>query len=731
MNKTLQNKICVCVNFPEAKECNEALAQYPFAELRADLCRLTTKETESLIEAHPECIFTFRFNEETRKMALEQTLAAIDKGVRYVDVDILSPESFIEAVRNKIAEKGNRTSLVVSSHQDSVPSLEEMKKIVLKCKKAGADIVKTAPFAKTLEEASRVLELYSVFNEERGKLIAFARGEAGQYTRIACTSLGSPWTYCSASNPVDAGQYSYRQMLGKMGYEGEENHFRTGEGAQSELFSRFCTKEADTRKNLREKFVSIPCSKSIVQRALIAAALCNGQTVLRNFEPCADTDAAIAFIRKCGCVVTVVRDGSSKRGEKMAIIKSAGIEKWKSYKFVNVGESALLARLILPVSGLASSLRNKTLITTQANVTGEGSLLSRDFSQTIDALKKAGIKCLATKKGGKTTLPVNIYGASFKNSFTISGKETSQLVSGLLMVLPMLPHKTRMVVEDAVSIPFIELTIKVLEAFGIRMKQTREDRNIRFDIEGNQTYTPVDMFLESDWSSASNFAVAGTLASMIADSFGHPEIFILKKMTIETSQADERILEVLQKCGVQIQMESPEMKQFAIVRDNRYNTRRSYFHSLRNIVISSGKLDAFCFDATDCPDLFPILTTLAVYCQGESRIKGVHRLEKKESNRALSILSEFSRMGYDLNLEGDELVVRGNCGKAFDSGNEPGSKLFCSSHNDHRIAMAVIVCSLFRNYVGNAPRQIYLDNISCIDKSFPTFVERLKMNKTY
>jgi len=719
--------ICVCINAAGAEKCKEELLQYPFAELRADLCGLTEKQVESLISSHPDCIFTFRFSEKDESLALSQYLTAIGKGVSFVDVDVKSSGLFLGKIREAISAQPERlrTQLIISSHPDNVPSLKDMEGIADECWKKGADIVKIAPLAKSVEEASRVLGLYrSKDIADKKELVAFARGEAGRFTRISCLGLGAPFTYCSSGNPVAEGQYSYDEMKALTGGGKESRTFKIQDAEESQLFSRFCNSIPDQRKNMKRKFVCVPCSKSIVQRALIAAAICNGQTVLRNFDPCADTDAAIAFIRKCGCIVKVSRDGSSARGEKMIIVRSAGIAKWKSFKFADAGESALLARLLLPVSALASNFRNSTLISAKTSITGSGSLLGRDVSLTVENLKKSGVKCSGTRNSGKVTLPINISGASFRKNFTISGKETSQLISGLLIALPLAGHNTKMEVEDAVSIPFIEMTIKVLEAFGIRIAMKREKRNLRFEIEGNQNYVPVDMFLESDWSSASNFAVAGAIASKCSCQGNQAESFTIKKMNQGTAQADEVILKVLEQCGADVRLENPEITEFSTVQDNRFFTRRSFFKSLRNVTVKAHELKAFSFDATDSPDLFPILATLAVYCEGESRIKGVHRLDKKESNRTVSILQEFGRMGYDVSVEDDEMVIRGNGGKVNQKENV--KEIFCSSHNDHRMAMAIIICALFRKHAGNPPVRIYLDNVSCIDKSFPTFVERLK-----
>ena len=729
MKTNAPDRICVCIGQPDYSKCTELLKRFPFSELRQDLCRFTLDQVDSITSRHRNMIFTCRFTDQTKDSALEHILTAVRNGVWGVDIDMSAPVSFLNKVKEAI--KGSEVNLILSSHLEKVASLEVMRDIYFKSKKAGADIVKIAPQATNLDEASAVLRLYHLLDseEKRSSLIAFALGTAGRYTRVSCMGLGAPFSYCYSDSPLAEGQFSHEEMSRLLGLDGADSHYKIEDMSKSGLLSRFCEHLPQQKRNRKDKSVCIPCSKSIVQRALLAAAICNGQSVLRNYEPCADTKAAIAFIRKCGCLVKVSRDGTSGRGEKMIIIRSAGVEKWKNFKFAQVGESALLARLILPLAALASSLRNQTETAIKSVITGEGSLLKRDFTSTVEALKAAGVKCSATKTSDGLRLPVTVGGASFRKKIIFSGKDSSQLVSGLLLVLPLLSHDTVLVVEDAVSIPFIELTLNVLSHFGIKIEMKKEDRTLTFNIKGKQTYAPVDMFLESDWSSAANFAVAGAAASVISRKHSQKESLVIKKMTINSSQADEAILEVLKKCGADIKTEIPDMVEFAKVADHSFFTRRRAFTNLRNIAIDVSKLKAFKFDATDCPDLFPPLAALAVHCNGESRIKGVHRLEKKESNRAVSLLQEFSNMGYCIYTENDEMVIQGLDGKVPCSLSQR-HEIFCNSHNDHRIAMAVIICALMRSHFDNPPSEIYLSDISCIDKSFPTFVERLKMNQS-
>ena len=117
-------------------------------------------------------------------------------------------------------------------------------------------------------------------------------------------------------------------------------------------------------------------------------------------------------------------------------------------------------------------------------------------------------------------------------------------------------------------------------------------------------------------------------------------------------------------------------------------------------------LKPFNADASDSPDLFPSLVLLALSCNGVSRIGGVNRLYNKESNRAESLYWEFTKLGAEMWFEDDYMCVKG--------GELKGGR--CSSHNDHRIAMALICASL------KSKGKINIDNIECINKSFPGFI---------
>ncbi len=672
--------ICVSVKENSLEKCLEIFKNAPMVELRADLCRLTLPQLEKAVASHPNLLITCRIANSSEEFAREQIITAIRKGAKYVDVEVEAPVDFLEYV--KVYAQVNGAKLIISYHDfNGTPSFEELEQIADVCKRKGADIVKIVTTARNISDAVRTLSLYKTegwakefrtnnYSPEKDvKLLAFSMGEAGKFSRYLSLKLGAPYTYCSfgSDNSTAPGQYTMSEMRALL----EEGNQRLG-------------------YKLSNTQTSIPCSKSVAQRALLAAAFAKGESVLSNFELCNDISGAVEVIKQFGCEV-------SYRGENELMVKSAGADaimqrlaEQSGGVKITVGESGLLTRLLIPFAACLSGYKEGMEI----EISGHGSILGRNLKGACMAVEQAGAECVA-KNGGY--LPFKISGGVKKQRIKIDGSESSQTVSGFLMMLPLLPYNTVLQTENPASIPYIELTVKVLENFGIEiMRERMSDGTLVFYIEGGQEYSPCNLYMEPDWSSAAFFAVAYAISSMIDNKTGNlsgalEQKYMLLDMPLGTAQADEAVLDVLKLAGAEIK---------AVPSGQYYNIQIS----------ASDSLDAFEFDATDAPDLFPIIAVLASFCKGRSTIKGVNRLLQKESNRAESIFTEFVTIGADIEIEDDYMYINGV--ECLHGGN-------VHSHNDHRIAMSLIVASLF------ARGPLFLDDIKCIDKSFPSFIKHL------
>ena len=212
-------------------------------------------------------------------------------------------------------------------------------------------------------------------------------------------------------------------------------------------------------------------------------------------------------------------------------------------------------------------------------------------------------------------------------------------------------------------------------------------------MKGGQKYKAADIDLEGDWSAAANFLVAGAL-------FGKLQ---LQGLDTTSLQADLSIMDILMDAGASLsQLEGDR----------------------GDITVQRAPLKAFTVDASNCPDLFPIISVLAAFCQGTSRIAGVGRLANKESDRAKAIVDMLTQMGVNIAVEGDELVIEGHslaqrlmnsAASVEGDGLLKGGEF--TSHHDHRMVMALKVASL------GADSPIVIDDEECVSKSFPQFLE--------
>jgi 3-phosphoshikimate 1-carboxyvinyltransferase len=268
------------------------------------------------------------------------------------------------------------------------------------------------------------------------------------------------------------------------------------------------------------------------------------------------------------------------------------------------------------------------------------------------------------------------------------------------MALPFAERNSSLIVKDPKSIPYIFITLEVLKKFGVKIGnemlggrdflESDGDWSLCtemvFKVRGGQKYKAADIDLEGDWSAAANFLVAGAV-------FGKA---VLKGLDTTSLQADLSVMDILMDAGASLsQLDGPK----------------------GDITVQRAPLRAFSVDASNCPDLFPIISVLAAFCQGTSRLAGVGRLANKESDRAKAILEMLTRMGVKASVEGDEMVIEGQSlvqrilrGELLKGG-------AYTSHHDHRMVMALKVAEL------GTDGPIEIDDEECVAKSFPAFRE--------
>jgi len=393
-----------------------------------------------------------------------------------------------------------------------------------------------------------------------------------------------------------------------------------------------------------------PASKSHFIRAVAAAILAEGTSRIFYPSQCDDALAMMEIAKQFGAEITSSDD----------VIEIRGHQIFSGRKTFHCGESGLAARMMLAIGSLFDG---------EVSVTGEGSLLNRDLGKVTKPLYDLGVHC----RTDNNNIPVTLKGPLQGGDITVDGSESSQFLSGLLMALPLVKNNSVLKVENLKSHPYIDLTVDVLEQFGIQI----ENKNYHsFTIPGNQKYHSAEIETEGDWSGSAFLFVAAAISGKLK----------LVGLNPGSMQADKAILSAMTKAGARV-----------VRKESGYTIMKS-------------DLKAFEFDTTHCPDLFPPLAVLAAYANGASKIKGVKRLFQKESNRAEALKDELGKIGINIGIEDDIMIVKGGIVK--------GGEM--SSRNDHRIAMAGAVASL------GAQEPVTIKNASCVTKSWPSFFKDLQ-----
>ncbi len=392
-----------------------------------------------------------------------------------------------------------------------------------------------------------------------------------------------------------------------------------------------------------------PPSKSAMQRMTAAALLAEGKTTeIRNPSFCADCLASLDVASKLGAEVTRQKDRVFIKGGFSPSVRE-----------LSCAESGLCIRMFTPIASLWPD---------ELTLNGEGSLRSRPMDMLVTPLKDLGVRC--TTFNGHP--PITVHGPLKGGRAEVDGSISSQFLTGLLMALPRAEGDSELYVKNLTSRPYIDLTLKVLESCGVR---TPHDNYARFSIKGNQTFHPQGFTVEGDWSGAAFLLVAAAVGGDLT----------LKGLDVRSPQPDRKILEVLEDCGAHVRV-TPD-----------------------TVRVQKKELLPFDFDATDSPDLVPPLSVLACSCQGKSSLRGVDRLQFKESDRTSALRLELSRMGIALSITDGNMEIQG--------GNIHGG--VAQSHEDHRIAMAMAILAI------NAKQPITIEGAECVNKSYPDFFKDL------
>ncbi len=374
--------------------------------------------------------------------------------------------------------------------------------------------------------------------------------------------------------------------------------------------------------------VKAPPSKSMAHRLLICGALSN-KSVISGIAFSDDIKATLCCLDALGAKINIENDSVTIGG-----IDINGAPK---NRVMSAGESGSTLRFLIPLCLLFGS---------DFTINGTSRLFERSLSVYEEICKNQNI----VFKTAKTS--VSLCGKLCAGKYIIRGDISSQFISGLMFVLPLLAGDSIIEITNGIeSSSYLNLTIKALADFGVRV--IRYDERT-FYIKGGQTFKNRNLKVEGDYSNAAFFEAFNLIGGNVTVS-----------NLLKTSAQGDRVYKAMMN---DIENGCPVL------------------------------------DISDCPDLAPVLITAAVLKNG-AKFVGTHRLKIKESDRGVAMAQELSKFGAKVQVFENEIIVK-RCEL-----HAPTAPL--SSHNDHRIAMALsVICSVYGGEIYGA---------QAVSKSFPDY----------
>ncbi len=399
--------------------------------------------------------------------------------------------------------------------------------------------------------------------------------------------------------------------------------------------------------------INIPASKSMGHRAVICAGLAEATSNIYNIGMSEDIEATCQAMRVLGVRLEKQGAALSITGNRVLELQGSSIE---------CRESGSTLRFIIPIAALAGG---------PVAFHGQGRLGERSLEPYFRIFEQQSIQ-YETDRG---RLPLRIYGSLAPGEFRLEGNISSQFISGLMFALPLLDGASRITIAGSLeSKPYVELTMNMLKKFSITVENNGYKE---FIIKGKQKYRAADYTVEGDFSQAAFWLAAGVLGGRVS----------CRGLDMDSLQGDKEIVDILGRMGAGISVSD------GIV--------RATASTVRGTVI----------DASQCPDLVPVLAVMGALGRGRTEIVNAGRLRLKESDRLKAISTELSKLGANIEEKPEGLVIEG--AEELKGGST-------DSWNDHRIAMALAVAAV------KCREPVTISNAGCVKKSYPEFWDHYK-----
>lgn len=350
-----------------------------------------------------------------------------------------------------------------------------------------------------------------------------------------------------------------------------------------------------------EGSIKIPSSKSLCHRAIICAALSEGESTIENINYSKDIEATLKCMENLGAAASAFNNNERIKLKKGTITKGE--------KNLDCFESGSTLRFLIPVALLCGE---------KVIFSGKGKLPKRPLDPYFNIFDEQNIKYSHPKD---EFLPLVACGDLKPGNFELKGNISSQFISGLMFALPLLKGDSIIKITTPLeSIGYVDMTLDMLNKFGINIENNNYEL---FKIKGNQKYKAQDCRVEGDFSQAAFWMVAGILN-------GHIKCLDLNHKSL---QGDKAVVDFIEKMGGNIDTQS--------------------------FIVKTSKTKGTVIDGSQCPDIIPVLTVLAALSEGTTEIINAERLRIKESDRLKAMATELNKLGADIIEKEAGLIIHG------------------------------------------------------------------------
>ena len=414
--------------------------------------------------------------------------------------------------------------------------------------------------------------------------------------------------------------------------------------------------------------VLLPGSKSISNRVLLMAGLCSGKTVVHDLLDSDDTRVMLKALARLGCALT-------QEGSRLEVTGLGG----------RLGQPS--ASLFLGNAGTAMRPLTAALSVLGGDfeLSGVPRMHERPIGDLVDALRQLGCHIDYLGQDGYPPLHIGKPALQLAEPIRVRGDVSSQFLTALLMALPLVAVKDIVieVVGELISRPYIEITLNLLQRFGVAVKR---DGWERFTIPaGAQLRTPGEIHIEADASSASYFVALGALAAAAPGTQG----VRIEGVGADSIQGDIRFIDAARLMGAQVDS-GPNWLQ-----------------------VSRGQwpLKAIDLDCNHIPDAAMTLAVMALYADGTTTLRNIASWRVKETDRLAAMATELRKLGAGVDEGADFIRVT-----------PPSQWRGASIHtyDDHRMAMCFSLAAF-----NPAQRTVRIEDPQCVAKTFPDYFEAL------